>query len=378
MLGSMNGPRLRPALDGVPAYRAGRPAPEGAFKISSNENPYPPLPSVTEALQAAAADINRYPDFASAELVAALADRFELPVEQIAVGTGSVGVAQQIVQSTAGPGDEVLFAWRSFEAYPIITAIAGARGVPVALGGPTRQGLDLAAMADAVTAATRLVFVCNPNNPTGTAVHGDALLDFLNRVPPEVLVVLDEAYHEFVTDEKVADGVDLLSDYPNLVVLRTFSKAHGLAGLRIGYGLAGDAAVATAARRTQVPVAVSGVAQAAALACLDPAAERQLAERVAELTAERSRVTDELRSAGFGVPDSEANFVWLGQGAPAAGGVDATAFAAGCEQHGVIVRAFAGAGVRVTVGTASENDRFLTAARALRGAAAGPPAAAAP
>ncbi|HEY4993024.1 MAG TPA: aminotransferase class I/II-fold pyridoxal phosphate-dependent enzyme, partial [Nakamurella sp.] len=154
----MNGPRLRRTLDGVPSYRAGRSAPDGAYKISSNENPYAPLPSVTAALQRAAGEINRYPDFASTELVAALADRFAVPPSHIAVGTGSVGVAQQIVQSTAGPGDEVVFAWRSFEAYPIITQISGATAVRVPLDVEERH--DLPAMLAAITARTRLVFVC--------------------------------------------------------------------------------------------------------------------------------------------------------------------------------------------------------------------------
>ena len=257
----------------------------------------------------------------------------------------------------------MLYGWRSFEAYPIVTAIAGATAVTVPLD---RMTYDLPAMAKAVTDRTRLVFVCNPNNPTGTVVHGDAVLDFLAAVPPDVLVVLDEAYHEFVTDEKVVDGLGLLERFPNLIVLRTFSKAYGLAGLRVGYGIAADPAVAQAVRQTQIAFAVNGLAQAAAVASLEPEAERELAERVARVTGERSRVSEELRRLGYRVPDSEANFVWLGQGAADDGGIDAQAFGAGCEQHGVIVRPFAGSGARVTIGTAAENDRFLHAAAALR------------
>jgi histidinol-phosphate aminotransferase len=207
-----------------------------------------------------------------------------------------------------------------------------------------------------------LIFVCSPNNPTGTVVPGDVLLDFLDHVPPETLVVLDEAYREFVTDPRVIDGTTLLDRYPNLIVLRTFSKAYGLAGLRIGYGIASDASITNAVRQTQVPFAVTQVGQAAALACLEPQAEQQLAERVKEVTAERTRVTEALRGMGYQVPDSEANFVWLGNGEPADGGIDAVQFGKRCEAQGVIVRVFADAGVRVTIGTAQENDAFLAAA----------------
>nr|MCU0264963.1 aminotransferase class I/II-fold pyridoxal phosphate-dependent enzyme [Actinomycetes bacterium] len=229
---SRGAPRLRPVLADLPAYRAGRPAPEGAFKISSNENPYPPLPSVLAAVSRAAEQANRYPDFASTDLVEALAARFTVAAEQVAVGTGSVGIAQQLVQATAGVGDEVLFAWRSFEAYPIITRIAGATPVQVPLGAD--EGHDLTAMRAALTDRTRLVFVCTPNNPTGTAVRRAALEAFLDAVPADALVVLDEAYREFVRDPEVPDGLDLVRGRPNVAVLRTFSKAYGLAALRVG------------------------------------------------------------------------------------------------------------------------------------------------
>ena len=186
-------------------------------------------------------------------------------------------------------------------------------------------------------------------------------------MPADILVVLDEAYREFVTDDTVVDGLSLLDRYPNLIVLRTFSKAYGLAGLRVGYGIAADPAVITAVRQTQTPFTVTAVAQAAALASLEEVAEKQLAERVAELVVERGRMLDELRGLGYRVPESQANFVWLPDGPAAEGAVDAMAFAAGCEQRGLLVRAFAGSGVRITVSTAAENDRLISAARELRG-----------
>ncbi|HST49206.1 histidinol-phosphate transaminase [Jatrophihabitans sp.] len=354
--------RMRPVLDSLPAYVPGRNVP-GSIKLASNETAYGPLPHVLDRITAAAADANRYPDTNSSDLLEALAAKFGIGAEHLVVGCGSVSLCQQLVQATAGDGDEVVFGWRSFEAYPIITAIGGARAVQVPL---REQAYDLPAMAAAITDRTRLVFVCNPNNPTGTAVPGVQLTEFLDEVPADVLVVLDEAYREFVTDEKVIDGTTLLDRYPNLMVLRTFSKAYGLAGLRVGYGLAADPAVARAVRQTQIPFAVTHVAQAAAQASLEPQAEQQLADRVAEVVAERARLTAALRAAGYQVPESEANFVWLADGPAEQGCVDAVAFGAGCEARGVIVRVFAGSGVRITVGTAAENDRFLAAATELR------------
>ena len=349
----MTAPRLRAALDGVPAYRAGRPAPEGAFKISSNENPYPPLPSVLAAIEQAAGQVNRYPDFASSALVEALAGRFGVPAGHLAVGTGSVAVAQQVLMATAGEGDEVVFPWRSFEAYPILVQLSGATSVRVPL--TADGGHDLAAMAAAVTDRTRVVFVCNPNNPTGPPVRRAALERFLDAVPGDVLVVLDEAYREFVRDPDVPDGIELYRDRPNVAVLRTFSKAYGLAGLRVGFAVAHEP-VAAALRKTAVPFGVSDLAQAAAVASLD--AEPELLERVDALVAERERVLAALRRLGIAVPESQANFVWLGLGERT------EAFAAACERAGVVVRAFPGEGVRVTVAEPEASDRFLAVAAA--------------
>jgi histidinol-phosphate aminotransferase len=355
----MSTPKLRAELDGIPTYKPGRPpaAAEGApaFKLSSNENPYPPLPGVLEAVGAAAAGFNRYPDMACSVLTEELAKRFGVPAEHIATGTGSVGVAQQLLQATSGPGDEVVYAWRSFEAYPIITRISGAAAVQVPLDADERHDLD--AMADAITGRTRLIFVCNPNNPTGTVVRRAALERFLGRVPADVLVVLDEAYREFIADTEVPDGIDLYRERPNVAVLRTFSKAYGLAGLRVGFAVAHEP-VAAALRKTAVPFGVSQLAQDAAVASLR--AEPALLERVAGLVAERGRVAEALAGQGWTVPDTQANFVWLRLGERT---LD---FAAACERAGVTVRPFPGEGVRITIGETEANDVLLRTAEAFR------------
>ena len=352
---SQTGPRLRAVLGDIPTYKPGRPAPvrDGlpAYKISSNENPYPPLPSVQMVIADAGTQANRYPDMFATGLVSRIAARFNVPESHVATGTGSVGVCQQAIQSTAGPGDEVVFAWRSFEAYPIIVQISGADSIRVALTPDERHDLD--AMADAVSDRTRAVFVCNPNNPTSTTVGRAELERFLNRVPSDVLVVLDEAYREFVRDPDVPDGLQMYRDWPNLCVLRTFSKAYGLAGLRVGFGIAHEP-VADALRKTAVPFGVSGIAQAAAIASLDH--EDELLDRVQALVKERGRVVTALTDQGWPVPDSEANFVWLRLG-------DRTdMFASACEQAGVVVRGFSGEGCRITVGEAEANDIFLEVA----------------
>ncbi len=345
---------MRPDLADLPAYRPGRAVPGVAgrtFKCSSNELPFPPLPAVLAAVAAAAADLNRYPDMASSDLVAALAERHRVGVEQVVCGPGSVGVLQQLVAAVAAPGDEVVFAWRSFEAYPIVVRVAGARGVGVPLTADGRH--DLAAMAAAVTPRTRAVLVCTPNNPTGPAVPADELAAFAAALPPEVLLVVDEAYAELVDDPAAADGLVLARQHPSVAALRTFSKAYGLAGLRVGYGVMPEH-VATAVRATSIPFGVSSVAQAAALAALQE--ESVVRERVATVVAERVRCLSALRDLGWDVPDSQANFVWLPLGEAAAD------FAAACASAGVAVRAFPGEGVRVTVAEPEATDRVLAVA----------------
>ncbi|MCC8480304.1 histidinol-phosphate transaminase [Streptomyces globisporus] len=355
---SETSPKLRAELDGVPAYVPGKPAAAGgpvAYKLSSNENPYPPLPGVLESALAAAGNFNRYPDMACTGLMNELAERFGVPLAHIATGTGSVGVAQQLLQATSGPGDEVIYAWRSFEAYPIITQVSGATSVKVPLTEGDAHDLD--AMAEAITDRTRLIFVCNPNNPTGTVVRRGELERFLDRVPSDVLVVLDEAYKEFIRDADVPDGIEIYRERPNVAVLRTFSKAYGLAGLRVGFAVAHEP-VAAALRKTAVPFGVSQLAQDAAVASLR--AEDELLGRVGSLVAERVRVSAELARQGWTVPESHANFVWLRLGERT---LD---FAAACERAGVVVRPFAGEGVRVTIGETEGNDLFLKTAEAFR------------
>lgn len=349
------GPRLRPGLAAVPGYVPGRsPAAAAglpAHKLSSNENPFPPLPSVLEAVRDRAAEFNRYPDMAVAALTSALAERFGLTPESVATGTGSVAVLGQVLAAVAGPGDEVVFAWRSFEAYPIVVRVSGATPVPVPLRPDDAHDLD--AMAGAITPRTRLIILCTPNNPTGTAIGRAELDRFLDRVPEDVLVVVDEAYREFVTDPLAADGAALAAERGNVAVLRTFSKAYGLAGLRIGYALARPAA-AEALRNTAVPFGVTALAEAAALASL--AAEDELLDRVRRIVDQRERVLSGLRGDGWTVRDSQANFVWLRTGALT------PSFAEHCAAAGVAVRPFGQEGVRVTVGDPAGNDAFLAAA----------------
>ena len=348
-------PRFRSVLDQYATYQPGQrvASPDGkSYKLASNESPYGPLPSVARAIAAAATDVNWYPDNTAAALIEAIARRHDVPPAHIAVGCGSVGVTQQLLAAAAEPGDEVLFAWRSFEAYPILVPLTGASDVRVPLREETH---DLAAMADAITPRTRVIFVCNPNNPTGTIVHRPELEEFLDRVPADCLVVLDEAYADYVRDTSVPDGTVLYRDRPNVAVLRTFSKAHGLAGLRVGY-LVGHEPVAAAVRTTMLPFAVNALAQTAAIASL--AAEAELHERVDQAVKERARVRDELLALGWAVPPTEANFVWLRLGE------DTQDFAAACARAGVSVRAFGDEGARVSVGTEEANDAFLEVARA--------------
>jgi histidinol-phosphate aminotransferase len=348
-------PRFRSVLDRFTGYVPGRAvsAPGGrSYKLSSNESPYGPLPSVLDAITAAAAQTNRYPDNRAADLIEAISARFGVPQAHVAVGCGSVGVTQQLLAATAEPGAEVLYAWRSFEAYPTLSDLSGGESVRVPLRGETH---DLAAMADAITERTRLIFVCNPNNPTGTVVGRGELTAFLDRVPADCLVVLDEAYREYVRDPDVPDGLSLYPGRPNLAVLRTFSKAYGLAGLRVGFLVAHEP-VAAATRTTMLPFTVSRIAQAAAIASL--AAETELLERVDAVVGERARVRDALIADGWTVPPTEANFVWLRLGA------DTADFADRCAAVGIALRPFGGEGARISIGDPEANEAFLAIAKA--------------
>ena len=350
-------PRFRSVLDRFVAYRPGKVvvSPEGrSFKLSSNESPHGPLPSVVEAIGEAARNINRYPDNNATSLTEAIASFCGVPADHVAVGCGSVGMTQMLLEAVAEPGAEVVYAWRSFEAYPLLVSLSGATSVQVPLRDETH---DLRAMADAITENTRVVFVCNPNNPTGTAVGRAEIEAFLDRVPADCLVVLDEAYREYVRDDDVPDGLTLYGDRPNLAILRTFSKAYGLAGLRIGY-LVAHPLVAGSIRKTFLPFSVNSVAQAAGIASLD--ATDELMERVEGTVKERDRVRAALLADGWTVPPTEANFVWLRLG-------DRTMeFSAACDAHGVSVRPFDGEGARVSIGSPEENDAFLAVAGTFR------------
>ncbi|MBC7631948.1 histidinol-phosphate transaminase [Aeromicrobium sp.] len=349
----MSSPRARRALDDIPVYRPGKAAVAEDHKLSSNENPYGPLPGVTARAAAELDRINRYPDAGMTDLYAALSARFDLSPDHFAAGTGSVAVLFALLNAHCETGDEIVYAWRSFEAYPIAVDLTGATGVRVALRPDATH--DLAAMSAAVTDRTRVVMVCTPNNPTGPVVSADDLAVFLDSVPERVLVVVDEAYVEFVRDPGGASGLTALAAHDNVVVLRTFSKAYGLAGLRVGYAIARPE-VAESIRKATPPFSVTDVAQAAAVASLDSQVE--LDRRVESIVQERVVMVAALRAQGWDVPEAEGNFVWL------ALGDDAVDFAVACDP--VPVRPFAGEGVRISVGSPEVNATFLGLAAAWR------------
>ena len=345
-------PRIRPEIAALPAYRQGRQASPDAFKLSSNENPFDPLPGVVEAVRASTA-INRYPDATAARLRERLGARHGVSADDVHIGAGSVSLLAQLLLAVAGPGDEVVYAWRSFEAYPSLVAVSGATSVQVPLTADARH--DLPAMAAAVTDRTRLIIVCSPNNPTGPTVGFDEFTAFVEAVPADILIVLDEAYAEFVTDPDAVEGhrVRALLARPNVVMPRTFSKAYGLAGLRVGYAI-GHTRVLDAARSTAIPLSVTAAAEEAALASLD--AESELLHRVAVLAERRDALVARLREAGWDVPDAQGNFVWL----PA--GDRALEVASAFEEAGLIVRPFAGDGVRISIGEEESIDRLVEVA----------------
>jgi histidinol-phosphate aminotransferase len=318
--------------------------------LSRNESPHDPLPEIVAAITQASRDVNRYPDRACAEVTLAIARKQGVAPERVAVGAGSCALIRALFQLVAAPGAVAVHAWRSFDYYPVVAAQVGVRTEAVPLSGGEH---DLTAMAERITEATRLVIVCNPNNPTGTLIDHNRLRAFLEVVPPACLVAIDEAYFEYIDGPAGASGVDLCDQYPNVVVLRTFSKAYGLADLRIGY-LIGAPDIVRSLLGMGLPYAVSGVAQRAALAALG--IEGVLLDRVKETIAERTRVRAVLVAEGFVVPDSQANFVWLRLGE------DARPFSDWCAHAGIELRPFDGDGVRVSIGAAADNDAFLAAA----------------
>jgi histidinol-phosphate aminotransferase len=353
--------RLRPELAELPAYVEGKTI-AGAIKLASNETVHGPLPSVQTAIKQAIGNINRYPDNHNVELKSRLAKHLDsngcggFAPKHIAVGCGSATLCQALIQATASVGDEVLFGWRSFEMYPPQVRVAGAIPVQVPLHDET---FDLYAMLAAVTDRTRLIFVCNPNNPTSTVVDPQALARFVEAVPAHIVIAIDEAYVEYIRDGMQPDSLGLVRSYRNVVVLRTFSKAYGLAGLRVGYAI-GDPDVITALNKVVVPFTTTSVSQAAAIASLDAADE--LLARTDAVVAERARVTATLRGAGFTLPESQANFVWLPLG------MHTPDFAEQAADARIVVRPYRTDGVRITIGAPEENDALLRFAQAWRAA----------
>lgn len=355
---------VRPVFDTLPSYAAGKPpAPvEGLtrYKLSSNENPLGPVPEVARVLAEFDA-VHRYPDPLSTALRTALAGQLGVDAEDIVTGAGSLGALNQIIKTFAGVNadgvqDEVIYAWRSFEAYPILVGIMGARSVQVPNLPDGAHDLD--AMAAAVTDRTRLILVCTPNNPTGPAVTESQIRSFLAKVPATVPVVIDEAYFEFCAassipegEEPPLNGLDIYRDYPNVIILRTFSKAQGLAGLRVGYSIS-HPQITRHLRVAATPFAVSALAERAAVASIEH--QEAVMERVSHIVAERERVTARLRELGYEFPGTYANFVWLPLGERTGEFVDLM------NRNALSVRAFGSEGVRVSIGEIEANDRFLS------------------
>ena len=355
---------VRPVFDTLPSYAAGKPpAPvEGLtrYKLSSNENPLGPVPEVARVLAEFDA-VHRYPDPLSTALRTALAGQLGVDAEDIVTGAGSLGALNQILKTFAGVNadgvqDEVIYAWRSFEAYPILVGIMGARSVQVPNLPDGAHDLD--AMAAAVTDRTRLILVCTPNNPTGPAVTESQIRSFLAKVPATVPVVIDEAYFEFCAassipegEEPPLNGLDIYRDYPNVIILRTFSKAQGLAGLRVGYSIS-HPQITRHLRVAATPFAVSALAERAAVASIEH--QEAVMARVSHIVAERERVTARLRELGYEFPSTYANFVWLPLGERTGEFVDLT------DRNALSVRAFGTEGVRVSIGEVEANDRFLS------------------
>ncbi|MEM7096549.1 MAG: histidinol-phosphate transaminase [Actinomycetota bacterium] len=345
---------VRPAVAAMPVYRPGKAAEQAeeehgisdAIKLASNENPYPPVPSVVEAIAEAATSVNRYCDHLAVDLRTSIGELVNLDLDHVAVGCGSVGLLQQLCLAYLDPGDQVVYPWRSFEAYPVNVMMMGAESKQVAL---VDHAFDLDQVAAGVGDRTKMIMLATPNNPTGTAVTVDAMRSMLAKVPDDVIVLIDEAYREFL-DPGFGDPVQLLADHPNVVVSRTFSKAYGLAGVRVGY-LVARPDVIDQVNKVLAPFAVNGLAQAAASAAL--AARDEYEPLLQGIRDERTRVVAALTDAGWELPDAQANFVYLPTGERT------TDLYVEIEKRGVVTRPFAGEGIRVTIGTPEENDRFL-------------------
>jgi histidinol-phosphate aminotransferase len=343
-----------PAADGY--------ASEGPIaKLASNESPYPPLPEVMEAVTRALGGLNRYPDPTNSALRTKLSDRYGVAAARIAVGNGSCDVLLAAGDALLEPGAEVVYAWPSFSVYPHLAAASGARAIEVPVDAEHRH--DLAAMRAEITVATRMVIVCNPNNPTSTALPLAEIAAFVADVPRHVAIVLDEAYCEFSVLQDPDESIALLRRHSNLVLLRTFSKVYGLCGLRVGFALCGSEDFRTAVDQVRQPFFCNAAAQAAALEALSH--QDEVARRVERNLAERMTLEEGLRELGIDPADSQANFVWFDLGEER----DETEVIKGLAQRGILVRSGASLGragaLRVTVGTGAENERFLEALGAL-------------
>jgi histidinol-phosphate aminotransferase len=347
----------------IPVYPAadGYALPGDVALMASNESPYPPIPAVIEAITAALGNLNRYPDPTNAALRSALSDRHGVPVHRIAVGNGSCDILLAAGEALLEPGAELVYAWPSFSVYPHLSAASGARAIQVPLDDDHRH--DLPAMLREITAATRLVIVCNPNNPTSTALPIDEIAAFVREIPRHIAVTLDEAYVEFNILQDPDESIELLARHPNLVLLRTFSKAYGLCGLRIGYALCGSEDFRVAVDQVRQPFFCNVVAQAAAVEALKH--QDEVARRAERNLAERLELEDGLRRLGIEPAESQANFVWLDLPESA----EEADVVAALAQQGVLVRAGSALGregaLRVTVGTEPENARFVAALGAL-------------
>lgn len=345
------------AIADLPLYKAGR-QPQSfpglaPYKLSSNENPLGPAPTVAQSLTNDPPSCNRYPEPTAADLRAELAAHIGAHEDEIVTGTGSVGALSQlllafITHAAEDDRDEVIYPWRSFEAYPLVIRTAGAKNCPIPL--TTNGRHDLPAMAASITDKTRVILLCSPNNPTGTALRHEEVENFLELVPPDVLVIIDEAYHEFVRHEDPLDTLGLYRKFRNVAVLRTFSKAHGLAGLRVGYSIA-HTDISHHIRKVVLPFAVSTVAESAAIASLQNITE--VNAQVDDIVKERYRILDNLQQLGWDIPEAQGNFIWLPLGQ------QTDHFTSQAEQQALTVRAFKNEGVRITIGEKPANDRFI-------------------
>jgi histidinol-phosphate aminotransferase len=344
----------------IPAYplAAGYNLGQDVAMLASNESCFEPHPDAIAAAHEALAGVHRYPDPAYQPLRQALANRYGIPRQRIVLGNGSCDILLCAGEALLEPGAEVVYAWPAFSVYPHLGAASGARAIEVPLDSEDRHDLD--AMAAEITVATRLVLICNPNNPTSTSLPLDEIEAFLRRVPRQCAVILDEAYCEFalVLGDTYA-SVELLRRHPNLMLLRTFSKAYGLAGLRVGYGLCGSEDLRAAIDQVRQPFYLNAPAQAAAVQALGH--QDEVERRVSHTVGARIALSEGLRSLGCWVAQSDANFVWTHLPDP---GVEADILS-GLRERGVIVRAGSSLGragaLRVTIGTESENERFLGA-----------------